>query len=181
MTNATVQIRSIWLKLYLEKKQETKFFIMGLSPSGCMFSFSLYLIRHKFRIAGLGFFFHLLLKLQKCLWHWCGARFAGGYCSPCTSSPHGMACGEGETCDWSDWGSDPFIIGPGKSRTRAVSGPGPSPVGYAGLGQIWWALTDAASPRHHRSEALWCREGLCWGQFGPAGSVAAGAEGWGSW
>lgn len=179
MTNATVQIRSIWLKLYLEKKQETKFFIMGLSLSGCMFSFSLYLIRHKFRIVGLLGFFHLLLKLQKCLWQWCSAQLAGSYRSPRTSSPRGMACGEGETCNWSDWGSDPFIIGPGKTRTRAVSGPGPSTVGYAGLGQIW--CSDRRSPPTPQSGALGCREGLCWGQFGPAGSMAAGAEGWGSW
>lgn len=50
---------------------------MGLSPSGCMFSFSLYLIRHKFRIAGLGFFFssppkvaEMFMALMRCPVRW---------------------------------------------------------------------------------------------------------------
>lgn len=55
-----------------------------------------------------------------------------------------MVKGKGATGQ--PWGSDPLITGARKTRTRGLSGAGPSPVGHAGLGQTWWALTDPAQP-----------------------------------
>jgi len=58
----------------------------------------------------------------------------------------GWLVGQGNHVTPQSWGSGPCIIGARKTHSRAVSSPGPSPVGHAGLGQSWWALTDPASP-----------------------------------
>lgn len=127
VTIATVQIRSIWLKLYFKEKQETKFVVMGLSPSGCVFSFSLCFIRHNFRTV---FCFIFLCTCRNA----CGTDAVPsslGAHNSCTSS----VCGEVQGASGHPWDSNPFVTRTGKTWTRAASVAGPSSVASAGLWQ----------------------------------------------
>lgn len=166
VTIATVQIRSIWLKLYFKEKQETKFVIMGLSPSGCMFSFSPYFIRHNFRIVFCFIFF----------WT-CGNALGSDAVPGSLGAPQPLHL-------LTVWGGSKGKLDTPGTPTPLLWGlewpepgvPGPSSVGNAGLWQIWWALTDPAP----LNEEL-CGAGKGPTEISPAGSVAAGAEGKESW
>lgn len=109
---------------------------MGLSPSGCMFSFSLLFIRHNFRIVFCFIFF------------WTCRNIWGTDAVPSSAGPsqplHLLTVWGGSRGHWTPWDSNPIVIGLGKTCSGVASAPGPSPEGCAtNLWQTWWALAEA--------------------------------------